>query len=68
MRYLSSFPRLNTVIILLFFAAWFWTEIQENRAAVEWKAFIREGSRFTMEQGEALEARIKVLEDEISEQ
>jgi hypothetical protein len=53
---------LNTAIILIFFWAWFYTEVQEKRAAAEWKAFIHAGKRFTAEDGAALKARIETLE------
>ena len=63
MRYLSSFPRLNTIMILIFFWMWLYTEVQENRTAAEWKAFVRTGARFTAEDGANLDARITELEE-----
>jgi hypothetical protein len=62
MLYLSNFPRLNTVIILLFFWAWLYTEIEEKQASAEWKAFIHAGKRFTAEDGDELRRRIEELE------
>jgi len=66
-RYLSSFPRLNTLIIIIFFILWAYSEIEEKKSAVEWKAFVRSGPRFTAEDGAALESRIEALEDDVSE-
>ena len=62
MLYLTNFPRLNTVILLLFFGFWLYSEIQEGRDAIEWKSFIHSGGRFTAEEGKALEARIEAME------
>jgi hypothetical protein len=67
MRFLDSFPRLNTVILLLFFVFWLYTEIQESKARNEWQEFTRAGARFTAEDGEAMSARIDRLERGIDE-
>jgi hypothetical protein len=55
------------VIILVFFWIFIYTEIQEKRDSVEWKAFIHTGERFTAEDGARMRARIDRLEREIDE-
>ena len=74
MQWPSRFPKFNTVLIILFFCMWFYTEVEENRtrvhdeqAAVEWKAFIRAGGRFTSDDGEALRVRIEHLEKHVDD-
>jgi hypothetical protein len=67
MRFLDSFPRLNTVILLLFFVFWLYTEIQESKARNEWQEFTRAGARFTADDGARMSARIDRLEREIDE-
>ena len=55
--------------LAIFWCAWLYTEITEyqDRAKVlaEAKAFMKAGSRFTGEDGAALEKRIKQLEDQL---
>ena len=70
MRFPDKYPTLNTIMIILFFWMWLYTEIEEQQArardeqaAIEWKAFIRTGARFTAEDGAELKARIKHLEE-----
>jgi len=54
-------------MILLFFGAWLYTEIQENRARAEWQTFTRAGARFTAEDGDDLRARIDHLEEHLDD-
>jgi hypothetical protein len=60
--FLSKFPRVNTILILIIFMAWIYTEIDEQKARTEWRAFIEEGSRFTGKDGDLIAARICRLE------
>ena len=66
MRFLSSFPKLNTFILIVLAVAWLYTEITEyhdrQRVVAEFTSFINAGGRFTEEEGAALEQRIKELE------
>jgi hypothetical protein len=63
-QYLNSFPKFNTLLLILFACGWLYTEIKESQARVEWQAFTRAGERFTAEDGAKLKARIMVLEAE----
>ena len=66
MRFLSSSSRFNTAIILIFFAAWLYTEVTEyierDEFYVEVTDFMYKGDRFTSEDGQELLHRIEELE------
>ena len=67
MKWLNRFPKLNTILIILFFCMWLYTEISEQQARVEWQAFTRAGARFTAEDGDDLRARIDHLEEHLDD-
>ena len=55
-------------LLLVFWCAWLYTEVTEyisrSEHEAEVDAFMSRGDRFTLEMGEALEARITELENE----
>ena len=55
-------------LLLFFWCAWLYTEVTEyisrSEHEAEVDAFMSRGDRFTLEMGEALEARITELENE----
>ena len=66
MRFLSSFPRFNAILITVFFLAWLYTEVTEyierDKFYVEVTDFMYKGDRFTSEDGQELLHRIEALE------
>jgi hypothetical protein len=58
----------HTIILLLFFAAWLYTEIKEAFERTDYQermeAFMSAGGRFTNEDGEELRKRIDEIEQE----
>ena len=69
MQWPSRFPKITlpTVMIVLFFWIWFYTEVNEyndrKQHRQEVDKFMYKGDRFTHEDGRKLEARLKALEE-----
>ena len=66
MSFLSKYPHIGTMIIVVFFSLWLYTEITEyyerDQFSYEVKKFMGRGDRYTGTEGHALEARVEALE------
>jgi len=64
-------PRHVFALLVLFWAAWLYTEISEYlERQDQWESvnqFMSKGDRFSREDGAELEARIEALEDKLGE-
>lgn len=63
-------PKHVFTLLFIFWCAWLYTEIAEKRERdsfyIEVSEFMGDGARFTSDDGKALEARIKKLEQELA--
>jgi hypothetical protein len=60
-------PKHVALLVFVFWMSWLYTEISEYGKRSEFEQnvsdFMHKGKRFTYDDGEALKARVKVLED-----
>jgi len=63
-------PRHIIVLLILFWAMWLYTEVDEGlkrkRFNQEVKEFMHRGDRFTRQEGDELKARVRQLEKQIA--
>lgn len=66
MSLLSKYPHIGTIVLVIFFTLWLYTEITEyierDMFQENVTEFMNKGDRFTGSQGKLLEERIKKLE------